>query len=262
MSTNLTYHTFLAYIAPGAIFLFSFAEFLKREHQITMSINDLGALGLFLVISTIIGFINDNFGHILWDSFLLKSWWKDSKKIHYFGEYPSGNQSIRLEPIRIDYKSETDGMVLNRYILKRYGAELNQIIEQHSNLTPTEQEELRDKLKEEIVDAIFATKATPHVYARRQWAYSFYEASRNVLNLFPIYWLGLNLSYGQRYDPSFFWYTCVFFLILYYGILSYIKQLIRRIRRYHRDYVLGTMISWDEENTQGIRLAHTFRLRE
>jgi hypothetical protein len=139
---------------PAAIVELSFLQFIQNRWDLQWDLSAPASLLGFLGLSVAVGFLIDAVGHLL-----VREWQRRERNLVLFGQPDS--RSVLFQYMELLYPN-------------------------------TKNADVEDKV--DLVNAIFNSHVSVHVYARRNWDWTFHETSRNLLISSPLTAIGLMLS--------------------------------------------------------------------
>ena len=151
---SLTNEVLLAYVLPAAIVELSFVQFIQNRWNFQWDLSTPSSILGFLGLSVAVGFLIDALGHLL-----VREWQRGERNIVLFGKPDS--RTVLFQYMELLYPN-------------------------------TKKADVEDKVN--LVYAIFNSHVSVHIYARRNWDWTFHETSRNLLISSPLTTIGLMLS--------------------------------------------------------------------
>jgi len=151
---SLTNEVLLAYVLPAAIVELSFLQFIQNRWNFQWDLSTPSSILGFLGLSVAVGFLIDALGHLL-----VREWQGGERNIVLFGKPDS--RTVLFQYMELLYPN-------------------------------TKKADVEDKVN--LVYAIFNSHVSVHIYARRNWDWTFHETSRNLLISSPLTTIGLMLS--------------------------------------------------------------------
>jgi len=138
---SLTYETILAYVLPAIIVELPLLPYLRNYMKLDLNLSSVNSVLGFAALTLALGLLIDMLSHVIWDDW--SKWQRRIQRLIYFG--CPDNPSLLLQLIDTALPNTSE----------------------------------QDKVK--LVDGIFNFQASQHVYARRNWDWTFHEATRNVV---------------------------------------------------------------------------------
>jgi len=151
---SLTNEVLLAYVLPAAIVELSFLRFIQNRWNLQWDLSAPSSILGFLGLSVAVGFLIDALGHLL-----VREWQRRERNLVLFGKPDS--RTVLFQYMELVYPN-------------------------------TKKADVEDKAS--LMYAIFNSHVSVHVYARRNWDWTFHETSRNLLISSPLTTIGLMLS--------------------------------------------------------------------
>ena len=211
---SLTYEVLLAYILPGAIVQLSYLVFIQKLWNLQWDLSSPSFLLGFLGLSVAVGFLIDSLGHVL-----MNEWQRSRRNLVWFGKPTS--RSVLFHYMQTLYPSRNEKDV----------------------------EDLETKV--ELIYAIFNSHVSEHVYARRNWEWTFHEASRNLLISSPLTTIGFMLS-GRTWSV-FLTVLISVSLIDYFILYKYMKWSLSTYYGYYASVVLGKLLEKSSESPSAVQ---------
>jgi len=247
---TLTYGTLLAYVMPACIVALAFLPFYYDWLKCQWRPDLAGFFVLvFIGVSILVGFLINALATVVTALPRLQWSWLQRKKIKWivnlfklqeiyrniilFGKPHKGEPSVLFKEMEILYPFEKLETLYPEKIKNR--------------------QDKGDKIKVQIdvyaeyVYAIFNTHVREHVYARRNWDWYFYQASRNMLmaSLLSIF---APILTGFR--PTWSWTCIVVGLVLTIIIIALCLLALRQLEIYYGFYanvVLGHLLKQGQQ---------------
>jgi hypothetical protein len=204
---SLTNEVLFAYVLPAAVVQLSFLPFIQSRWNLHWDFSVPSSLFGFLGLSAAVGFLIDAMGHLL-----VREWQRSERNIALFGKPES--RSVLFQYLELLYPN-------------------------------TRKADLEHKV--DLVYAIFNSHVPVHIYARRNWDWTFHETTRNLLISSPLTTIGLILSASTWSVLQVTLIPISVALIDYFVLYKSMKWSLGTYYAYHASVALGRLLDRSDQ---------------